>query len=33
MRTPAIDAVRSFMRKGTPRNGPSGSPSAMALRA
>src|SRR5262245_8297591 len=31
--TPAIDAVRSFMRYGTPRKGPSGSPSAMTLRS
>ena len=33
MGTPAREAVRSFMRNGTPRKGPSGSPSAMALRA
>jgi len=33
MGTPAREAVRSFMRYGTPRKGPSGSPSAMALRA
>ena len=30
--TPARTAVRSFTRNGTPRNGPSGSPSAMARR-
>jgi len=32
MGTPASDAVRSLRRKGTPLKGPSGSPSAMALR-
>ena len=32
MGTPAREAVRSFIRNGTPRKGPSGSPSAMALR-
>ena len=32
MRTPATGDVRSFIRKGTPRNGPSGRPSAIALR-
>ena len=31
--TPAIGDVRSFMRNGTPRNGPSGRPSAIALLA
>ena len=30
--TPASDAVRSLRRNGTPVNGPSGRPSAMALR-
>ena len=30
--TPAREAVRSFRRKGTPLNGPSGRPSAMAWR-
>jgi hypothetical protein len=30
--TPAIDAVRSFMRNGTPVNGPSGSPAAIVAR-
>ena len=30
--TPAIDAVRSFMRNGTPVNGPSGRPAAIAAR-
>ena len=30
--TPASEAVRSLRRKGTPVNGPSGRPSAMALR-
>ncbi len=33
MRTPAIDAVRSFIKKGTPVNGPAGRPSAIAFRA
>ena len=32
IRTPAIAAVRSFMRNGTPLNGPSGRPSAIARR-
>ena len=31
--TPAIAAVRSFMRNGTPVNGPSGRPAAIAARA
>ncbi len=33
IRTPATAEVRSFIRNGTPRNGPSGRPSAMALLA
>ena len=33
VRTPASEAVRSFRRYGTPRNGPSGKPSAIAFRA
>ncbi len=32
MGTPAIDALRSFMRNGTPVNGPSGKPLAIAAR-
>ena len=31
--TPASVAVRSFSRYGTPRKGPSGKPSAIAVRA
>jgi hypothetical protein len=32
MGTPAIDALRSFMRNGTPVNGPSGKPLAITAR-
>ena len=33
IRTPAIDAVRSFTGNGTPVKGPAGNPCAMVLRA